>query len=191
MFNISNMKNELEKYVLLKVIDKITSEPNKSFSVRGLAKELNISSASSKSALDYMKEKQLVHLKIIGRTYQYNADLNNSLCRQWKILFNLDEITDSKIVENFIKKFENIYSILLYGSYAKGTNDPKSDIDLLVIVQKYKKINLNFVNNLKKEANISILSFKEWKTKAKTNKVFYENIIYDSIVLYGEKPVVL
>lgn len=182
---------ELDNYILVKVIEKVISNPNKAYSVRSLSRELKISSASSKNALDYMKEKKLVTLKTIGRTYQYKADLNNYLCRHWKILFNLNEIDNSKVVEQFIKEFENIHSILLYGSYAKGTNDSKSDIDFLVIVQKKKKINLNFINTLKKEANVSILTFEEWKDKARNNKIFYENVIYDSIVLHGERPVVL
>lgn len=183
--------NMMGKYILIKAIKKITSEPNKYFSVRGLAREIKISVGSSKKSLDYMKENGIVTLKIIGRTYQYKANLKNPLCKQWKILFNVDQINDAKIVEHFTKRIENIYSILLYGSSAKGTNDNKSDIDLLVVVDKKEKINLEFINKLEKEVNVSIFTMKEWKDKAKKNKVFYENIIYDSIVLYGEKPIVL
>ncbi len=181
--------NRLNKYILIKVIDKVTSNPNTRYSVRGLSKILNISSSTSKSALDYMKEKGMVTLEVIGKTYQYQIDLSNPLTRQWKVLFNLDKVHGLNLVKNLIKQTDHIYSILLYGSMAKGLNDIKSDIDLLVIVDKNKKFNLNFIKS--QDINISIYTMKEWKRNAKQNKVFYENVIYDSIVLYGDRPVVV
>ena len=137
-----------------------------------------------------MRGKGIVSLKIIGKTHQYRADLENPLCRQWKILFNLDKIVDSNVVEQTVKKMQAPISILLYGSFAKGTNDEKSDIDLLVISHQKAKIDFSFINKLGKEANVSLFSLQEWKKKAIEDKVFYENAIYDSIALFGEKPVV-
>ncbi len=180
----------LEKYALVKAILVLTSDPGKSFSVRGLAKEAGLSPGAARTALDYMHGKGVASLKIIGRTYQYRACLENALCRQWKILFNLDEIAGSKIVGQIVKKVPLVISVLLYGSFAKGTNDKKSDIDLLVISHQKSKADLGFANRLGREANISLLSLQEWKKKAVANKVFYENVIYDSIALFGERPVV-
>lgn len=180
----------LEKYALVKAIKVLTSDPMKSFSVRGLAREAGLSPGAARTALNYMREKGIASLKIIGKTYQYRADLESPLCRQWKILFNLDKISESGIAEQAVKKIPQTLSILLYGSFAKGTNDKKSDIDLLVISRQKSKIDFSFTNNLGKETNISLFSLPDWKKKAVENKVFYENVIYDSIVLFGEKPVV-
>ncbi|MFA4854994.1 MAG: nucleotidyltransferase domain-containing protein [archaeon] len=180
----------LEKYALIKAIRVLTSEPMKSFSVRGLARETCLSPGATRTALDYMRNKGIACLKIIGKTYQYRADLENPLCRQWKILFNLDKIADSRIVEQTVKKMQHPISILLYGSFAKGTNDEKSDIDLLVISSQKAKTDFGFTNKLGKETNFSLFSLSDWKKKAVEDKVFYENVIYDSIVLFGEKPVV-
>lgn len=181
----------LGQYAVIKAIHAVTGQPNKSFSVRGLAKSIGISPGASGVAFEFMKKKGFVTLKVIGKTYQYKANLESALCRQWKILFNLDEIADAKIIEGFVKSIPNIHSILLYGSFAKGVNDEKSDIDLLVICHKPSKIDLSFVNKIKKEANVSIVSLSEWKKKAVSDRVFYENVIYDSIVLFGERPVII
>lgn len=180
----------LEKYALVSAMKTILAAPHTPFSVRGLAKEAGLSPGAAGTALEYLRKKGIVSLKTIGRTYQYKAGLDSPLCRQWKILFNLDKITDSKIVEELVKRIPTIQSVLLYGSFAKGTNDEKSDIDLLVIVRHPTKTDLGFVNRLKKEANLSVLSLNEWRKKAVQNKVFYENVILDCIVLFGEKPVV-
>jgi len=181
----------LEKYALIKAVRAITSNPRKSFSVRGLAKDAAISVGAARTALDYMHKKGIVSLKIIGKTYQYRANLENPLCRQWKILFNLDRIIDSKVIEMAVKKIPQTTSVLLYGSYARGTNDEKSDIDLLVISNQKNKTDFGFINRLGMEVNISLLSLSEWKKKAVEDKVFYENVIYDSVVLFGERPVVV
>jgi len=181
----------LEKYALVKAIRALAADPLKSFSVRGLAVAAGLSPGAARISLDYMHKKGIVSLKIIGKTYQYKANLESPLCRQWKVLFNLDRIVDSKIVEEIVKKVPGVVSVLLYGSFAKGTNDEKSDIDLLVVSHRKSKTDLGFVNSLGKEANVSVLSMADWKKKALQEKVFYENVIYGSIVLYGERPVVL
>ncbi|MFH0955589.1 MAG: nucleotidyltransferase domain-containing protein [Candidatus Micrarchaeota archaeon] len=181
----------LEKYALITAIHIITDSPNTSFSVRGLAAKTGLSPGAARTSLDYMKEKGIVSLKIAGNTYQYKANLESALCRHWKILFNLDKLADSKITNEITQKIPNVQSVLLYGSWSRGTNDEKSDIDLLVITNASVKTDLGFINKLKKEANVSIFSFSDWKKKAFTDKVFYENVIYDSIVLFGERPVVL
>ena len=181
----------LEKYALIKSILVVTSNPSKSFSVRDLGREAGLSPGAARTALAYMHGRRIVSLKTVGKTYQYRADLESPLCRQWKILFNLDKIADSKVVEEINKRIPRVYSVLLYGSTAKGTNDEKSDFDLLVVAHQKPKIDLGFANRLRKEVNLSVLSLADWKNKAVKEKVFYENVIFDSVVLFGERPVVL
>ena len=179
----------LDQYAIIKAIQEITSKPNKTFSVRGLASSAKISPGACKIALASMTKQNLVSFSVIGKSHQYKANLDNALCKQWKILFNLNELNEAKILEQIKKEISNVQAVLLYGSFAKGTNDEKSDVDLLVIAFNPKKI--SFAGKLKKEINLIAFSPSEWKKKALQNKVFYENIIYDSIVLFGARPVIL
>lgn len=181
----------LERYAVIAALKTVLSSPQVSFSVRGLARAAGLSPGAAQTALKYMQQTELVSLKIVGKTFQFKANLDSALCRHWKIVFNLEQITDSRIVQECVKKIPALQSVLLYGSFARGTNDEKSDIDLLFITHHPVKINLGFVNRLKKEANITVFSLNEWRKNALENKVFYENIILDSIALVGEKPVVI
>jgi predicted nucleotidyltransferase len=181
----------LEKYATIKAIQKVASQPNRAFSVRGLAAAAAISPGASRIALEYMKKKGIVSLTTIGRSHQFKANLESPLCRQWKILFNLDLLEDSKIVSALRQRIPSTVSILLFGSFAKGTNDEKSDIDILVVSQKPANIDLGFASKAFREANISIMPMRDWKKKAAVDKVFYENVVFDSIMLFGERPVVL
>lgn len=180
----------MEKYALIKALKAMVEAPSKSFSVRGLASEIGMSPGAARTSLDYLRKKGIVSLKVIGITYQYKACLESPLCRQWKILFNVDKLTDSGIIGEITRKIPDVQSILLYGSFGRGTNDEKSDVDLLVISHNPKVNDHDFGGKLAKEANITVLSMANWRQKALRDKVFYENVIYDSIALYGERPVV-
>ena len=180
----------LNQYATLRVIEKILSEPNREFSVRGIAKEMNISPGTSSNSLRYLLKKGILKLRVIGRNYQYQADLENPLCRQWKMLLGLDMLTESDLMGKIMKKVPDVQSAILYGSFAKGTYDKKSDVDIILIVQNRQAYDMNFLATIKQEVNVSIFSIGDWKKLAHDNKVFYENVIYDSIILYGQRPVV-
>lgn len=58
-------------------------------------------------------------------------------------------------IDNIIKKyigFDNVYSIILFGSYARGEHSPNSDCDVLIILKDdfYKQKSKNYFNNLEK-----------------------------------------
>ncbi len=188
---MSNILNMLEQYALVKAIESIARTPNRSFSVREFAKEAKLSSAMASIALNYMKKMELVTLKEIGRTYQYRANLESPLMRQWKIIFSCQQLQEAGLVKEANSKIRDIQSILLYGSKARGTDDEKSDFDLLIIAHHPpKERGLDALRRLGDETNLLIYSPQEWKKKTKENKVFYENIIYESIVLFGTRPVI-
>ena len=184
----------LEKYALLRSMKEIFTHPLKKYSVRELAKATGLSVFGSKQSLDYLYKKGMLTLEKVGRTYQYRTDVGNFLTRQWKVVFSLEELSKAGIVERILKTDKSILSIVLYGSTATGKDDEKSDIDVLVIADtnsRGKKQIAAQARGTKREVNISIYTPDEWRKKANADKVFYENVIINSIALYGEKPVVL
>ncbi|MBU0532569.1 nucleotidyltransferase domain-containing protein [Candidatus Micrarchaeota archaeon] len=182
----------LNKYAIIRVIEHVLCNPTKRFSIRELARITGLSVNASRYALEFMYKKDLVKLEKIGRTYQYQANLDNYIARQWKILFSLEEIEN--VVKMILETERSILNIILYGSVAIGKDDKNSDIDILVIADtdmKGKKVIAVAAHGTKREVNISIYSPQEWRVKASEDKIFYEHVIVDSIALYGEKPVVL
>ncbi|MFA5382562.1 MAG: nucleotidyltransferase domain-containing protein [Candidatus Micrarchaeia archaeon] len=186
----------LKKYGLFKVMEKVLFHPNKKFSIRGLARELDISPMSCREYLNYMKENKMLSCELIGRTSQYKVIIDSPLVKEWKRVLFLNIFIKTGVVDYFLDYYgkEKIDSILLYGSMVKGTADEKSDIDILIILRNIKKkkpILLKFEGELKREIMPISFTFFEWKQKAKKEKAFYDEVILNSIVLYGEKPVVL
>ncbi|NYZ73940.1 nucleotidyltransferase domain-containing protein [Candidatus Micrarchaeota archaeon] len=182
----------LEKYAVVRAIKTILTHPNRRFSITGLAKEAGMAPSAAKYALDYMKAEELVTLEIIGRTHQYKADLGSFLARQWKILFSMQEIRKGRLVEDIAENMENVTSILLYGSIAAGTDDEKSDVDIIVVADTRKTRGAFGKAAIGgRELNVQVYTPMEWRRKASMDKAFYDNVILNSIALYGQKPVVL
>lgn len=181
----------LDEYAKIRAISALVACPGREFTVRGLAKEAGISPAAAGSSLGWMKENGIASLRTIGRACQYKASLQSALCRQWKALFSVNRLEEAGVVEEILQKVPDVFSIMLYGSRARGTDDEKSDYDLLAIAHKKTGVEIKALGKLDAEANFSIISQKEWGEKAKHDRVFYENVIYESIVLYGNRPVVL
>jgi len=103
----------------------------------------------------------------------------------------LHEISESKLVEELIERFSEISSVVLYGYAARGEDNDKSDIDILVVSRKKTRITgLKAERMLKRELTILSYSSQEWRDKARNDKVFYDRVMIDGLVLYGEMPVV-
>ncbi len=86
---------------------------------------------------------------------------------------------------------DSIYSIILYGSVARGTSTPESDVDIAVIVKSYTKEMrermLDILVDLELEYNkvLSVLlidydKFREWENAMP----FYRNIKQEGITLW-------
>ena len=97
-----------------------------------------------------------------------------------------------KLTFGLLDKFhENVVSIILYGSVARGTQTEESDIDIAVIVKSYTKDSHDsmndFIVDLELEYNkvFSVLlieydKFLQWKNAMP----FYKNIKKEGIVLW-------
>ena len=178
----------LEEYATIKNIQKILSTPSKTYTLRGLAEHSNTSKNATGKAIKFMLKRKLITKKVIGPTHQYKANLENPLTKQWKILFNLEEINNSGIIEDILKN-NKAQSIILYGSMAKGTNDEDSDADILIITEKEDEKGSIEGRVLNREVNTFFTTYKKWKMLSKKDKAFYDSVILNSLVLYGRKPV--
>lgn len=180
----------LGKYALIKVIKGLLE--SEEISLRELARRVKVGSGTAKIHLDYLFKNKFVTRKVIGRNHLYKLDKDNVVVRQMRILCSLFEIQKAGIVEEILERYEFVLSVLLYGSVAKGLDDFKSDIDILIITRKPLKLKpLNAEKKIGREVTFVVYTLTEWRRKAKEDKVFYDNIILNSISLYGEKPVVL
>jgi len=167
-------REKILRYVLIK---------RKSFRVTTVAKSLNISKGLVSQFLDYLYKLNV--LKKQGSLYSVNFDFG--LTKAIKILLNV-----SLIDVRIFKKIPNILGVGLYGSWAKGTNDVTSDVDIWIKLKK--PVNEKYIAEIEQKLrertmhDVSILSLYPEKLKRikKEEVELYNSLFYNSIVLWGE-----
>ena len=97
----------------------------------------------------------------------------------------LNEALIKTAVES-LKDLDNLKAILLFGSYARGEEDKKSDIDLLVVInskqpKKYLKEVVRRVSSIDKEGLISLrlTNLRDY------DPGFFQNVLREGKILFG------
>lgn len=178
------------KYAVFKVLKVFFEHPFGAFHVRKVAKTAKVSSATAKACLDFLFENKFLKKEKIGNLLLFKADYEPQVFRRFRTAFNILSLESSGLAD-FLKENINATSVTVYGSFARGDDDEKSDIDILAITYEKKALDLGgFEKKLKRKIKIISYTPSQWKEKAKTDKPFYERILLDGIALYGNPPVV-
>ena len=104
----------------------------------------------------------------------YVLNRNNPVVVHLSIAYNIDHL------KNRIGKIEDT-EVFIYGSFARGENTEKSDIDILVIgkdrglIEKISKIDMRI--------KVSFYTPVEWSMMARNDPAFFERVERDKIRL--------
>ncbi len=179
-----------QKIIQLTILELFIKNPYERYYLREASRILDISPMTVKRSFDmFVHEKLLIREKFKNQIL-YRANMDSAAFKHLKIAYNLAWLEDKGIVDLPKENIIGMSSFVLYGSFAKGENDEKSDIDLLVISASSKKRNLQLMELLGKETSLMLFTPSEWREQAKKNKAFYIDVITEGIVLFGTRPVV-
>ncbi|MEM2131528.1 MAG: nucleotidyltransferase domain-containing protein [Candidatus Woesearchaeota archaeon] len=173
---LQKKSNILFKETTYKIAKLIFNYPNKVFHIRLLEKETKLSTTAVISAIKELKDILIIEKTNI--TTNIKANLDSEDYRFYKRILNLNEIKD--LIEYLIDSFGTPETIVLFGSYSRGEDIEKSDIDLLIISKNKPKINLSkFEKDLNRK--ISLYVFENLNNSSNE----FKNSISNGIVLYG------
>lgn len=179
-----------QKITQLKILRLFLNNPYERYYLREASRILNISPMTVKRALDLLVNGRLLVKEEFKNQILYKANMNSAAFKHLKISYNLAFIEEKDLVDYLRERLTGLSSVVLYGSFAKGENDEKSDIDLLAIALSPKKKDLELTEYLGRETSLTVFSPSEWKAQAKKNRAFYLEVITEGIVLLGTRPVV-
>jgi predicted nucleotidyltransferase len=120
--------------------------------IRDIADRLGISPGSVHKLVKLLKANNLIkEIKIKNRIIiRLNKD--SSLVKQLKIIINFNDIVNAPAY----KKLKKLGKIGIYGSFANGTNDKESDLDIWVKTDK-KELELRpVIHELERKLNIKV-----------------------------------
>jgi predicted nucleotidyltransferase len=180
-----------QETVLWKVLTYFLIHPSTSVYVKQLSRELKISPSGSNRALKLLSKYKILFKEEKGKAHYYFLNNEFPFVKFLKVSYFLAKIKEWKIEEKFRNQDENLISLAVYGSYASGDFDEKSDIDLLLISSKSKEHFSNLTQNiekyLNKEVNSEVFNLSKWQKIKKENKPFYQEFIRNHILLTGSE----
>jgi hypothetical protein len=96
-----------------------------------------------------------------------------------------------EIEKKFFEKDESLISLVLYGSYADGDFDERSDIDVLLISSSTKEHFLSLLQEmeiyLNREVSLEVFNISRWRKIKKEETAFYQEVMRNHILLAGNE----
>ena len=168
---ITNKKDKLVEYFI--------NNPATEVHLRELARNVKISFPWVRKIVgELTKEGYLVRKKQRGLVL-VKADRDSVLFRELKRSYNLFSLYKSKLVNELVESYNKPETIVLFGSYSKGEDTEESDIDIAIITERHKDVNLA-VFERRLHRKIKVLEIQ----RPSIEKEFWNTLI-NGIVLYG------
>lgn len=116
------------------ILEVYYENPNKSYTIRELAKLTKIPKSTVQKYLQELKKKNLVN--------ENNQVGDSHLFKFKKIHFYVEKLIESGLI-NYLEEKLKPETIILFGSFRKGESEKNSDIDLFVESIHKKEVNLS------------------------------------------------
>jgi predicted nucleotidyltransferase len=188
--NINTLQNHKKSYDLndenwIKILKLFFDGPKVTLHIREVARRSKLTPRGSKYILDSLKNEGLLNNESNGIVSNYWGNYNNEKFMGLKRSLNLYSLYSSGLIPELEGFYRIPKCIILFGSYAKGEDTSKSDIDIAVITDmeglpeliKYEKI-------LNRKINITLIK------NVKLENANFINSIANGIVLSGYLEVV-
>jgi len=149
-----------------KILEWFFSFPNSMIGLSELADKIKISKTTANRKIKLLEKRKLLNIEIIGKSWRISPNIDNKQFFNLKLSYNLKKIYESKIIDEINREVPNSRAVILFGSYRKGDDTEKSDVDIAVEVlsnedlkiKTLKKINIGLRKNI--PINLHIFSKK-------------------------------
>lgn len=181
----------------VKILRILFSTPGRAMKPDELAKLSKAGRGNSYKALSRLAKAGILKKAKTGKAILYSLDRANAFYGPLKDIFDMEKKTISghwnkiNAIEDFVEELKKVqlgdFSITLFGSVARGTDTPKSDIDILVETgeknaRKVMDIAAEVGERDEVPLNVTIGTLDELKAK---NRELFENILKEGVKIYG------
>lgn len=168
-----------------RVLEVLFRYPEKEFSLSDLAKEAGVAKPHIGGILAELEKLGFITITKLTKIWRIKANQQSRNFIKSKIVYNLNFIYQSGLVEFLNEHFGNPRAIILFGSFRKGEDFSTSDVDIAVETDEaaeYKTMGLRLLIDFEKELGKKI-QIHLFNRKKVDRHVF--NNIANGIVLAG------
>src|SRR3989338_1241656 len=166
-----------------KLLLRFIREPERAFHVRELAQIVKkYPTTTSKYLKTYQKNGILVFERKLNHLL-FKANTNSPLFKEIKRTQNIRQLQKSGFITYLKEQYHEPEAMILFGSYAKGEDGPRSDIDLLIITPLKKEQELKrFEKRLGRPIQLFLKSREDIEKMKVKNKELLNNWINGVVV---------
>ena len=169
----------IEKSTIQKVLTVFFENPSRDFHLRELSRLLKLSMPTIISTTDKLAKEMIIIKekgKVVTKVMANRESINFAKCKR---LYNLELVYNSNLTDFLSESYNSPKAVILFGSFSRGEDIEKSDIDIAVITNR--KLNLNlpkYESILKRAINVHEVNL------GKISEEFKANLL-NGIVLEG------
>ncbi len=118
------------------VLELFFSDPEGRLHIREIARQTGLHPNTVLRDVQLLVKERLLHAKKTKAVLEVTANRDNPMFVQLKRLNNLNRIVFSGLIEHLNDLYGAPEAIILFGSYSRGEDTIKSDIDLAIITKR-------------------------------------------------------
>lgn len=161
------------------VLEYFFKHPTQEKHIRGLAEETDISYSTIRNSLQELLEEGLVEKREESKMVFYSGNFQSQRFRNLKKVFNIYSLYRSGLVEELEEELRPD-AVVLFGSYLKGSDREKSDVDIAIVNGREISLDLsNFESKLGR--GIHLVQIPDLKKEDKE----FKNTLANGYVLKG------
>ena len=170
----------IEKSTTQQVLAVFFENPTQQFHLRELSRKTKLSLPTILSTTKKLCDEGLITKKKSAVLTLVNANNENKQFIQQKRFFNLEQLYQSGLTYFLTKKYQQPKTIIIFGSYSRGEDTEKSDIDIAIITHKRLETNLEeYEHKLHRTINIHEIDLNKISQE-------FKNSLYNGIVVEGQ-----
>ncbi len=154
--------------------------PNERLHLREVARRVGLSATGAMKILRLLETEGMVKKERTAVTTEYCGNYDDEKFMALKRSLNLYFLHSSGLVSEIVDFYKIPECIVIFGSYAKGEDTKKSDIDIAVMtgMNQYPQLDI-YEDELKRKINLHLID------NIKNEEKGFINTLANGIVLYG------
>lgn len=178
------MIKEFEKYQGIHMLNFFLENPDLEVHIKELARRLKISPATSKKFCNFFNKNKILLSEKKGNSIFFKLNNQDNYVKLLKKTYLI-----SKVRDNWKRvAVDGLKSVVIYGSCSSGESSDTSDLDILLITRNRNidtSFILNFQKKMKKEINVTKMTYPEWERLKKKRDPFAKEVLENHFVIQG------
>lgn len=172
-----------KKNAIGRVLEVLFKFPDKEFSLSELAELSSVAKANMGKILEELDKDDFIEIVKLSKIWRIRANQRNVNFTRSKVIYNLNFVYLSGLIDFLAEYYKNPKAIILFGSFRKGEDVFSSDIDIAVEtdsgygIMRLKELS-GFENELMRKIQIHLFNRKNVDINLFNN-------IANGILLYG------